>query len=412
MAARPRLEGTPSSAQEAWFDAILRHQITLLRFSRGLARRVNALLDATEGDLRRLIRDRVAKLPSGQQTPASLDRLNVLLGEVEAIRSAAHAEAGVLLSTEMRRLAVAEPGFLDGIFKTVIPVRVTTTLPDARRLRAIVTYQPFAGDTMKGWLDNLRRTDVRRIEQQIRIGLVQGEDAGQIARRVVGATRTGGRGGVTALTRRDAETIVLTTANGVANTSAQEWFRENAEFFDEELFVATLDSRTTPVCRATDGERFPIGEGRIPPLHPRCRSRRVPILDEEALGKRPYKAVTERQLLREFAKREGLDRAPRQRKGLPYGTKGRFDDFARRRTRELIGRTPAKTTYEQWLRRQSKQYQEDVLGKAKAQLFRRGDLSLDKFIDRSGAERTLSQIARSDRQAFIDAGLDPEDFLR
>ena len=116
-------------------------------------------------------------------------------------------------------------------------------------------------------------------------------------------------------------------------------------------------------------------------------------------------------MLREYAKQADLDKVPTSRADLPRGHKGKFDAFARPRTRELIGRVPAKVDYETWLRRQSAAFQDDVLGKTKGRLFRRGDLPLDRFVDRLDAEKTLAELAKSDASAFELAGLDPSEFL-
>ena len=77
----------------------------------------------------------------------------------------------------------------------------------------------------------------------------------------------------------------------------------------------------------------------------------------------------------------------------------------------MTGRVPAKVTYQQWLTRQSNQFQDDVLGKTKGILFRKGGLRLDKFVNRRGDELTLSQLATTQAKAFRSAGLNPENFL-
>jgi hypothetical protein len=91
--------------------------------------------------------------------------------------------------------------------------------------------------------------------------------------------------------------------------------------------------------------------------------------------------------------------------------KGEFDKFSRKRIRELTGQVPATTSYQTWLKSQSKEFQEDVLGKTKAKLFRDGKLQLDKFVTRNGTELTLSQLAKKHADAFRAAGLNPEDFI-
>ena len=65
-----------------------------------------------------------------------------------------------------------------------------------------------------------------------------------------------------------------------------------------------------------------------------------------------------------------------------------------------VGRVPASTTYQDFLSRQSKEFQDDVLGKTKGELFRKGGLTVDQFVDRNGTELTLSQLAKTHPEAF------------
>ncbi|MNV23940.1 NAD(+)--arginine ADP-ribosyltransferase EFV [compost metagenome] len=49
--------------------------------------------------------------------------------------------------------------------------------------------------------------------------------------------------------------------------------------------LATLDSKTTPICRELDGKVFPVDEAQVgvnyPPLHARCRTTTVAAFDDE-----------------------------------------------------------------------------------------------------------------------------------
>lgn len=75
-----------------------------------------------------------------------------------------------------------------------------------------------------------------------------------------------------------------------------------------------------------------------------------------------------------------------------------------------IGQLPANTNYGDFLRRQDPAFQDEVLGKTKAKLFREGKLPIDKFVDRGGNELTLKQLAKLQPTAFREAGLDPSKF--
>ena len=411
---KTQLPGPLRTSNDEFFDALLRHQIGLMLFASSLGRRLQVLLDAVEADLRDKVRRGLSRFPAsgrGLTTPSSVRRLERLLADVRRVRLGALQSVEGLMIEEMSALVLAEPKFVQMAFQTVIPVRLSTGLPASERLKAIVSVHPFEGKILRDWARDIRRADIERIEAQIRIGMVQGESIPDISRRITGSARLRGRNGVTEITRRQAQGLARTATNAIATEARNAFFLANREFFDAEIYVATLDSRTTPICRSLDGTRYKVGEGRYPPLHWNCRSIRVPLLDADPLGNRPSKPVHQRELLREFAKQRGIDPPPALRKNLPYGTKGAFDAFARRRTRQMIGVVPAKTTYEDWLRRQPAAFQDDVLGNTKGRLFRRGDLSLDRFVDSTDAEKTLADLARSDAEAFRLAGLDPDDFL-
>lgn len=395
-------------------DELIAHQIGLLRLSGSINNRIAQLLDATEADLidkiERVTRALVDAAGVDVSKGVALRRLEALESVIRDMRQAAIDDALDLWTNEMRNLAVAEPAFTMAAVHSVMPVILDMVLPAPALLRALVTEQPFMGQVMRDWAMQMAEADVRRIMNEIRVGMVQGESVTDISRRIVGTAQFNGVDGVTEITRREAEAITRTAVNFFSNAARSEFFNDNADIFTEELFVATLDSRTTAICRSLDGERFPVGQGPKPPLHWRCRSLRTAVLTDEVIGNRPFNPATEKMLLEEFAEEEGLGRIT-SRDDLPRGMKGKFDEFARRRVREMIGRTPAKTTYAEFLRRQSVAFQNEVLGKTKAKLFRDGGLTLDRFVLRDGQELTLRQLALRHRDAFIAAGLDPDAYF-
>ena len=391
------------NVNEEWLDAIIRHQIGLLRVSGRIRKRIQEILDATETDIAQQIHKRLSR-------GLSVSRQESLIRAIKAIRREAWQQAAQVWREEILDIARAEPEFLAAAIKTVSPVQLDLVLPAAALLRSAVTTQPFEGQVLSSWAKNIAQADIRRIESAIRIGVTQGESIPTIASRVVGTVRQRGKDGVTEISRRQAQGITRTAVIAVTNAAKREFYKANADIFTEELYVATLDFRTTPICRSLDGKKFPIGEGPLPPLHFNCRSVRVAAINGTALGTRPQRQFTQQQLLREFSAQQQIP-TPNSRAGLPRGTKTAFDKFARKRIRQLTGRVDARVTYQDWLKRQSHEFQEEILGKIRARLFRRGGLTLDKFVNRKGDELTLAQLAQRDADAFWAAGLNPEDFL-
>jgi len=396
------------TSNELLLDALIRHQIYLMRFSGAVRKKIEKLLNATEKDLAQKIRDMLRDPEPG--SALAIRRLEQLEEWIKNLRYKTFDEIDETWVRSMKALAQQEPTFVAAAMNTTAPVLLDLVLPAPAMLRAIVETHPVEGKVLKTWAKDLRKVDVDRIISQIKIGMVQGEPSDVIARRVVGTAKLSGADGVTEMTRRDAAAITRTTVNAIANEAKQMMYEENSDILDQELFVATLDSNTTAVCRANDGKTFPLGKGPIPPLHFQCRSLRVAIFDGVILGNRPAKPFTQKQLVKEFAKQEDLGDIS-SRDDLPRGYKSDYDEYERQRIRELTGRVPATTSYQTWLEGQSASFQDDILGKTKGTLFRDGDLQLDKFINRNGDELTLAELAEKHAEAFRAAGLDPEDFL-
>lgn len=66
-------------------------------------------------------------------------------------------------------------------------------------------------------------------------------------------------------------------------------------------YLATLDLRTSEICRSLDGKIFPLSERKAgknyPPMHPWCRSTTISVTDEETLARmkrRAYNPATGR----------------------------------------------------------------------------------------------------------------------
>lgn len=395
------------TANVALYSALLRHQTYLLRHSSYIRNRMIALLDRTEPIIGTILRDRLRGL-TGLLKVADVKRLERVLKQVTTVRDEVWQTIYTNWLEDMAKLAETEAAAIASFVQLTAPVVLELHLPASRQLRAIALARPFHGRIMKEWAQSMKDDDIRRIHAAVRAGMIAGEGSDVIARRVIGTGVMNGADGVTEATRRNVAAVTRTAVQHIANSARREFFNENAEVLVGEQFVATLDSRTTPVCKANDGKVFDIGKGPLPPLHFNCRSLRIAAMDGERLGDRPAKPVTEKMLLREYEAETGI--AAGKRADLPRGHKGAYDEFARKRIRELTGPVPAAETYQTWLKKQSKEFQDDTLGLTRAKLFRDGDLPLDRFVDVKGKELTLGQIAQRDAAAFRAAGLDPDNY--
>lgn len=248
-----------------------------------------------------------------------------------------------------------------------------------QRLRAILTTDPIRGRTLKEHTQTWSASQYNAVRDQIRLGMSAEETTEQITERVLGVKagfqsdttgrmrKTGGpgahaiyRGGVLSKAEREAEAIVRTAVTHVSNVGMMETFKANAEVVTGLRFVATLDSRTSVQCMSYDQVVWPLDSPDIqmPPLHVNCRSIIVPEIGWDALG---------------LPEPPDGTRAARDMRTID-------DDELGKRGRGQVEQIPSSVKAEEWLRAQRESVQDHMLGRRRAELFRRGEVSLRDLI--------------------------------
>lgn len=379
---------------EKLHDLLWVHHANINRYVAGLGRLARVRMGSTENAMLALISEYTLLL---QGVPITSKRGQKLLKQFERKLIAIRAEAWKGLTneieTDVKRFAVVDHKAQVKLYDDVLPFAIGMTTVETGLVSSIVTTQPFDGRTLRQWMTSAQQADINRVLRAARIGLVNGEDLGAIVSRVIGTKRLKYRDGQARKAFTDAESNVITAVNGISNQISQELVKANADIIEKEVFAATLDIRTTKVCAGNDGKLFLVGQGPIPPLHMRCRSRRLPIVTEAAFGRRGMDPTFERGLVEEFARSNRLGQISK-RGDLPYGYKTAYNKWVRNRRRELLGDVPAEVTFEQWMRNRTEAFQNEYFGKRKAEIFRLGKIPLHKFTTRDGYELTIEQLER------------------
>lgn len=80
-----------------------------------------------------------------------------------------------------------------------------------------------------------------------------------------------------------AKRLIMTESARMDNEGLLDYYKRTGVQYLE--FIATLDMRTSDICRAMDGELIPIENAKtglnVPPLHPYCRSVIAPVYEDE-----------------------------------------------------------------------------------------------------------------------------------
>lgn len=330
------------------------------------------LLNRSDADIVRQINELD---PNAVATRFRRRRLDRLLADIRRQQIQVREALGKELTEELRAVAENERLFQRKLLLLAAGRRVVNRFDfvTAARVKAAATSRPFQSLHLR-WattgehVDELFRRRIKLVQDQIRIGIVEAQSTPQIVRSIRGTATLGFQDGILEVSRRAANTMTRTAVNHVANASRQVMYEENEDIIIGIRYLAILDNRTTAICRALDGQVFPIDQGPRPPQHPNCRSSTAPILASlEELG---------------------------------------IDAEDTPASKALRGEVPPYQTYNEWLRTQPVEFVEEVLGKTKARLYLDGKLSLDRFVDRTGAELTIEELRRKENQAFIAAGVD------
>lgn len=407
------------TANQDLFDAALRHQVALRRYSAGVLKRIQKLLEEADRDLTERLRLRLGRvLADGDVTG---ERLKALLADIRAMRDAVHAQLRDLARGELSDLAALEGEWEHSIMSTALPVELVLASAPLGRLRAVVNSRPFQGRFLKDWFAGLARQEQEALQQAIRLGMTNGETLDDIVRRVVGTRANKYTDGILSITRRNAEAVMRTAINHVSTAARAEVWDANADIIYALRWTATLDGRTSAVCRARDGDLAMQGGNPLPkgaqalsppdarpPAHINCRSVMVAVFSPEGiLGDRPFVRDTRGREAREVDFRaQARAEAGDAWKGMSTAER----NAAIRRHRDAwgdanIGQVPSATTYQDWMSRQPTAFQDEVLGVTKARLFRDGKLTLDDFVDRTGRELNLDELRERFPRAFESGGV-------
>lgn len=338
-------------------DLSVRQAVFVERFKGAEARKLVAFYRRMESDL-------LAKLAARDPTAVAgrymTLRLTKLLEDVREVLDAYGAEYRKDLYSTLDGFAGLEVDALITQIAAASPVAIETVRPSVAQVRAAIRAQPFQGRLLKEYFEGLDAATYARVRDAVRLGVVQGETIGQIMQRMRAATE---------ISRRGAELVTRTAVSHVSNVARQMTYEENDDIISGVQWVATLDSRTSPMCQSLDGKVFPIDRGPRPPAHYRCRSSTVPVLKS----------------WREL----GID----------------VDDAPEGTRASMNGQAAATTAYGEWLKSQPASVQDEALGKTKGLLFRKGGLTVDKFTDRQGGELTLEELRERYSEAFAAAGV-------
>jgi len=377
--------------------------IDLNRYSNSVGKRViNAYND--------LVVDAVEQLRGLDDfaAPDKAARLRTILAQLRVSLKSWATDSTALSIAELEELAQVEAGFVSDQLRRLLPEDMRSRINDVQIspgfAEAVVTTDPTQrgiislsddlqaavtgaekvvrvtiadgvtltlpnGQVLGKAFSDIGERQAALFGQVVRNGMLQGEPTDSIVKRMKGRLRKDQKGSINQLLQaggdatRQADnqirTLIRTSINQVANAASQKTFEANQDITEKYKYVATLDSRTSAICRALDGTVHTYGKGPLPPQHFNCRSTTVPVVDYKRLG---------------IPEPEDDQRA------------------------SATGLVPENMTYGQWLAGQSEAVKIRTLGASRVPYYEKlrrkyGDTdAIRRFVREDGSELTLDQL--------------------
>lgn len=330
------------TASEEHFDELVRHQIDVIRYGRTLADDIQK-----ETEVNDMITAGGLVMALGDRTgnPARVQSLiDARLDHLRALRDS--------FVEQMNRLSFQEAIREFRVLRNIVSTNITTSIiPPTVGTIGRVAGQGFASGAtiVEMFADIIRRelVQLNRTARAVRAGAI---DAATEMANIFNQTKT------------ELSRIATTSVNHVSNAARETVYDANPDAVQYLIWNSVFDSRTSAICRSRDSKVVVLGtapvpqgldllepQGARPPAHPNCRSVMQVVFAGEPI--------------------------------------------------------PRRENYEQWLRRQPAEFQDDALGRTRADLWRSGDVSIDGFVDPTGRPYNLNELKQREPFAFDRASI-------
>lgn len=350
----------------SYFDSTIRAQVLLEGLKSQEANNFMAFLRLIDAD----IVDRLSKA----QSDLSRTKFESLLKTIRSSIGKIFDDYYDDLSGQLIDIADYQAEFeVKKLTRLFAPESLVFVAPTIEQLRAAIYSKPLSAQGVDGvllddLLKGMSKSETDRITNAIRSGYFEGLTNQQIIQKIRGTKKNNYSDGILAISNRNAESIVRTSIQHVASQARLAVLDNYDDVTNKIKIVATLDSRTSTICRSLDGRIFDKTKAKLPPYHIRCRTSFIPVLNEE------YSFLS-----------EGRTRASKD------------------------GQVDADLTYYEWLKKQPNAFQDKILGEDKAKLFRDGGLSASRFaeinLDRNFKPLSLGEMKKLEPLAFEKAGI-------
>lgn len=376
------------TTEQNMLDALIQHQVYAHRASTKVVNELNAEFVTASNSFTSRLRDLLDDLTDAEKEALTLGKYTTdTLKEVKAAfddwYTVVYTQLPETFAVSAVALATYEAAYVSKLYGEAIELSGEKIFNKVKKL-------PIVGGQLYDEVWKTLATSTReKALYAVRQGIQNGLTTAQIVNEIRGTrTKVGDKykyvGGIVddlvgdGNKKGSIDSAVRTIRSVISNDTYKETFK--ALGFGYVKDIVTLDGRTSSTCQGVSARDLiqPIDNIKYkPPYHYNCRTVQIGCnKDGKIDGKRPFVADT--RSVKDIPKDERTDK---------------------------IGQVDANTTYPKWFAKQSAEFQKEVLGKTKYELYKKGDFTLDKFVDPLGKPYTIAELRNLDSATFKRLGL-------
>ena len=382
------------------------HQARLQVVGSNWGEEISNALDATEKRFLERLQKELKNFDFVPNQKKTLEQLKKINEKLVKIRAQAFADAQKSIEDESKKLSENEVKWAKRVSKEMTGEGKLKE-PSETLLSRVVENSLSSGRTLQQWFLKIAFDDAARVETVVQQGFSSGWTIDQIADNITGTAENGYKDGVFNTTRREAVNMARTVCNGVANSAKMAFYQANDDVITGVEILSTLDGRTCPVCASLDRMRYKMDE--TPPslpLHNMCRCVLLPVTpasdfadEQRPMANADFMAEAKRNYSAKYPNKNFDDLAMSTKKKYYYEA---MHEYENRTGKPAYEQSDGAVSFREYFNdHMTEQQRKDWLGPERYKLWKKGTISLDKFIPPYPQKRmTVEALKKLDQASF------------